>query len=305
MRINSSLLSEKYLFPKVLRIQKSLLVASTTQAKSPSLIVALDGHRFTATVDEGSELNCINSRLAQKCSLETIETKNQARAADSSRLRLVGQLKKPLFLVAEPHRTPIRLQAVVVVDQINADILIGEPGKRDNGIVTYPIEREIKIPFRNETHVYGYSKTRGPVSHVARVPESVVTYPGENYFWPVPEMYSDIKNLQVQPRVKGRKWFESNVCQIQQGKICLRNVSTSPVFLHRGQVFADIMLVEISDLSPDETDQLHICSEMVGPGQMIPIEWPSNDKLIENNNVQRFSIWTNERRQVLSLSLNI
>ena len=232
-------------FQQILKIQRSLINSEvgTAQAKSPSLTVSLHGHRLEATLDEGSELNCLSLKVAKKCNLAIEVTANKARAADSSRLRLVGQLKKPLLLVAEPHGTPIRLKHVVVIDQLNADILIGEPGKKDNDIVTYPSQQKISIPFKHERHVYTYSHTRGPVSKIARIPESTVTYPGENYFWPVPEMYSQLSHLQIQPRLKSQKWFQANTCQVQNGNVCLKNTSPHPIFLKKGSAFADIRMV--------------------------------------------------------------
>ena len=282
------ILSEKEdIYHQILKIQRSLLDSEvgSAQAKSPTLKVSLHGHKVPATIDEGSELNCISLRLTNKCSLEITKTENKARAADSSRLRLVGQLKKPLLLVAEPHGTPIRLKHVVVVDQLNADLLIGEPGKRDNDIVTYAAKKEISIPFRQDRHVYTYEQGRGPVTRVARVPSSTVTYPGENYFWPVPDMYAHLRHLQILPRHNTQPWFNADTCQIQHGKICIKNTSDSPVFLKRGTAFADVMTVscvntpvstweELRDGLPDleDMDEENLLSEAPHMGSMVDLE---------------------------------
>ena len=220
-------------------------------------MVSLHGHKVPATIDEGSELNCVGLHVTKKFNLEIVKTEKKARAADSSRLRLVGQLKKPLLLVAEPHGTPIRLKHVVVVDQVNADILIGEPGKRDNNIITYAATKEISIPFHQDRsrHVYEYANKRGPVPRVARVPASVVTYPGDNYLWPVPDMYSHLTHIQVQPRLKTQQWFLPNT-SVQQGHVSLKNSSDSPVFLKKGTAFADVMIVANTDNPLSTWEQL-------------------------------------------------
>ena len=245
-------------YQQILEIQRSLLdaEAGTAQAKSPTLKATLHGHKVLVTIDEGSELNCISLDLAKRCSLDIIRTENRAKAADSSRLRLVGQLKKPLNLVVEPLGTFVKLNHVVVVDQLNAQLLLGEPGKRDNDIITYASKQEISLPFQSGRHVYKYEQGRGPVSRVARAPASVVTYPGENYFWPVPDMYSHLSHLQVQPRQKTRHWFEANTCQIQGNKVCLKNTSDSPVYLKKGTAFADIWMVNTMDKPVTTWDDL-------------------------------------------------
>ena len=263
-------------FHQILKIQRSLLnqEVGTAQAKSPSLLVTIHGHKIPATIDEGSELNCINYNLTKKCSLEITGTENKARAADSSRLRLVGQLKKPLLLVAEPHGTPIRLKHVVVVENLNASLLIGEPGKRDNDIITYSAKKEISIPFKQERHVFPYHQGPGPAPKVARVSSSSVTYPGENFFWKVPEMYSHLSHLQIQPRHSCRHWFKPNTCQVQDGHVCLKNTSESPVYLKRGTAFADVTMVrkeadpildwkQLRDSVPDQVEGDE--TDMTGP----------------------------------------
>ena len=119
-----------------LAIQRTLLrtEADAAQARSPALKVTLHNHPTIAIVDEGAEVSCIALRYAKKTNTEIVETSHSARAADSSRLRVVGRTKKPIILMTEPNNIPIYLKYAVVVDQLNADVLIGEPGKGANNI---------------------------------------------------------------------------------------------------------------------------------------------------------------------------
>ena len=50
-------------------------------------------------------------------------------------------------------------------------------------------------------------------------------------------------NLQIQPQVQDVHWFEPAICQIQDGKVCLKNVSWAPVTLKRGKGFGELRLV--------------------------------------------------------------
>ena len=127
--------------------------------------------------------------------------------------------------------------------------------------------------------MFPYHQGPGPAPKVARVSSSSVTYPGENFFWKVPEMYSHLSHLQIQPRHSCRHWFKPNTCQVQDGHVCLKNTSESPVYLKRGTAFADVTMVrkeadpildwkQLRDSVPDQVE----CDEtdMTGPP---PLPW--------------------------------
>ena len=82
-----------------------------------------------ATLDEGAEINCLDKKIAVSRRLKLKPSTKMARAADSSQLRVVGQLQEPLILHTVDQGVPIRLDHVVVVENLNAQLLIGEPGK--------------------------------------------------------------------------------------------------------------------------------------------------------------------------------
>ena len=203
---------------------------------------------ITAIIDEGAEVSCIAMKFAKITNTEIIETSHSARAADSSKLRVVGRTKKPVILITEPHGVPIYLKYAVVVDKLNADVLIGEPGKGANKIVTYAAEKQIVITFQGKDFKFDYHKTRGPVSHVARVEESDIVEPGKNYTWTVPAQFQEFSHLFLQPRHQDHHWFEPDVCQVNDGKISLKNCSDSAVALVQGKPFGEIRFVQEVDV---------------------------------------------------------
>ena len=239
-------------FEAILGIQRTLLrtEANAAQARSPALKVTLHNHPAVAVIDEGAEVSCIALKYAKLTNTEIVETSQSARAADSSKLRVVGRTKKPVILITEPHGVPIYLKYAVVVDQLSADVLIGEPGKGANKIVTYASEKKIRINFQNQDFEFDYHKTRGPVSRVARVEQTVTRHPGETYLWKVPAQYREFKHLFLQPRHEDVHWFEPGVCQVlQSGHVALVNSSDSPVTLQRGKVFCEIQMVDEIDVT--------------------------------------------------------
>ena len=77
---------------KVLRVQQRLLdeEAKPAHARSPALEVLINDVDTIAVIDEGAEISACSLKFTKKCHLRIIPTKRSAKAADSSRLRVVG-----------------------------------------------------------------------------------------------------------------------------------------------------------------------------------------------------------------------
>ncbi len=246
----------------VLRVQQRLLDEETkpAHARSPALEVKVNDVDTTAVIDEGAEISLCSLRLTKKCHLRIIPTSRSARAADSSRLRVVGKLASPLILVSKVHGICIKLTHVTVVDSLSTDVLIGEPGKIENQIVTIPFHRVINIKFRDDTYTIPYL-ARQPVSRVARVKYSQTVAPGDKMFWKVPAQYLNQTRLDLQPRTSDRKWFTGKVYMIKEGYIGINNTSMETVFVKRNQCFGEVRLVGTAQVDTAEADPGLIDSE--------------------------------------------
>ena len=132
-------LSEAEIQDSVLKIQQTRFGADsgTAQAQSPTIKVSLHNNQTEAIVDEGATINCMALKFAKSSNIDIVDTSSKARGADSSSLRVVGRTMKTVRLVTTGlYGIPIVLQNVIVVDGLSADILIGEPGKGYNKIIT-------------------------------------------------------------------------------------------------------------------------------------------------------------------------
>ena len=249
----------------VLRVQQRLLEEETkpAHARSPALEVIINDVDVTAVIDEGAEMSVCSLKLTKKCHLRIIPTKHSARAADSSRLRVVGKLANPLVLVTKTHGICLTLTHVTVVEALSTDLLIGEPGKMENKIITIPFDRLIQLEFRGKHYTIPYA-VKQPVSRVARVTHSQTISPGETMFWKVPAQYLKHDRLDIQPRREDRDWFPAQIRIIEDGYIKIKNTSSDNIFLKRNQCFGEIRMVEATDIStetdgditkePEETD---------------------------------------------------
>ena len=117
------------------------------KSMSPYLPVILGNATTDAIIDEGSEINCLDEGFAVRISVKYVPTKCKAIAAGSTSMQLAGQTTEDISINIKHTGKPIkwRLGKLVVVKNLWVDILVGEPAKVDNEIVTIPHERLVEM----------------------------------------------------------------------------------------------------------------------------------------------------------------
>ena len=134
---------------------------------------------------EGSELNCICSTIAAKCKIRFNPVKINAIAAGSHVMKLMGVIPSDVILRVQDSKAEILLVLInaVVVKNFGPNVLIGEPGKLDNNIVTFPKQKLIQIADIQGNYVHlPYHSHRGePLLPYQphTVKQNVVLYPQE------------------------------------------------------------------------------------------------------------------------------
>ena len=130
--------------------------------KSPLVAILIKNIIFLATVEKGSEINCMDEKFAINNKIQFIPTLCTAKAAGSNSMKLAGQTFQYIVLDVQGSEFPVpwNLGKVVIVSNLGLDILVGEPGKADNKIITIPHRKlsqtvdstgnVIKIPYSLE-----------------------------------------------------------------------------------------------------------------------------------------------------------
>ena len=110
------------------------------RAPSPTMSVLLNNHSSCAVIDEGSELNCIDSNFAKTCRIEIIGSEQNAKSAGNHKMHVYGQTKDDVFIqvVTAKDKATLNLGVCLVVDNLGVNILIGQPAKIRHKIVTKP-----------------------------------------------------------------------------------------------------------------------------------------------------------------------
>ena len=117
----------------VYKLESRHLQSNTVRKKkSPVISVTTNNRPALATIDEGSEINCLDEGFATRLNIIFVPTACKATAAGSSRMKLVGQTLNDVILYPQGTTDTVcwNLGKAVVVTNLGVDILIGEPGKQ-------------------------------------------------------------------------------------------------------------------------------------------------------------------------------
>ena len=107
------------------------------KSSSPKILVSLFGLLALATIDEGSEINCIDERLAVEAKLKFKKTNCRANGAGSHDMKLAGQTEDDILLRVcynGGKEVTLNVGKMVIVKDLGANFLLGEPCKKDHSI---------------------------------------------------------------------------------------------------------------------------------------------------------------------------
>ena len=190
------------------KIQK--IESNVRKEKSPSLGVTLENTKTLATIDEGAELNCIDETFCLQNKIKFCKTLETATAAGQNSMKLAGETLDENILRPLLDRT-VRwnLGKCVVVSNLGPNILIGEPAKKDNRIITLPHKKQIKtidenglrkcMDYANKLQNVIIPEQQSTGSHLCRISESVTLLPDDHLQFSVPEIFSD-SEIVISPR---------------------------------------------------------------------------------------------------------
>ena len=159
---------------------------------SPQLRTKIGNIVADSVIDEGSELNCICSSVVAKCNIKYNPIKINAMAAGSNVMKLLGVVPTEIILDICDTSVPTKiiLKQAVVVKNLGPNILIGEPGKMDNGIVTFPKQKLIQLETENGNIIklpyHSHNNKPSKEYQAYSVKKPTILYPGENLSIPIP-----------------------------------------------------------------------------------------------------------------------
>ena len=158
-----------------------------------------------------------------------------AKAAGSRPIPVRGQTADDVILNLSDCNTPIKwkLGRCIVVQNLGANVLIGEPGKIDNYI------RELKtLDINGETTLVKYSDGPNKTSTLIRATTSQTLYAGDSLQLEIPTDLKSDEYLNIYPHT-GNTWLSPTV-HTSGNNLTLNNSSQLPVFIRKGDNIAQL-----------------------------------------------------------------
>ena len=226
------------------RVQRVVRRSKIRKEKSPAIEAVVRGMKFIITVDEGAELNVISAELVKRSGIPITNTREGANAADGGGLKVVGQTLFQLVVYGyfRGTRVEINLGHTLVVENLEADLLMGEPGKKDNKLWTMAHEGKIYIEREGRQYSTPYYRAGGGRENYSAVKliKSESVQPGEFINIKLPEDMRSCKEVLVTPRRGDDGWFKPMLRRVTNGKVTLKNITDETVTVRRGRVFGEV-----------------------------------------------------------------
>ena len=218
------------------------------KSTSPCILARLGKAPVYMTIDEGSEVNCIDESFAARNAVTFVPTKCRATAAGSTNMILAGQTKEDIVLTFDHNKEKVILFVgkMIVVKNLGVNILLGEPGKRDNAIVTIPHERMVEFSSDKGKRIrvpYTSSQENIPATEVfhCKALKNDTIYSDHTLTIQLPIhmrknkcVVLTNKNTSQYPGIK------SKILPVNNGMVSIKNESAAPIKLSKHEHFADI-----------------------------------------------------------------
>ena len=224
---------------------------------SPRVKAAINDAPINPVIDEGSEINCVSEEFLDANKIKFVPTNCSASSADATSMQVVGQTKENVIL-SIIHNTPVvwDLGKCIVVKNLSVDMLIGEPGKVDNQIVTLPHLRKIKtFDINGKPTIINYSNTSQESRHLCKVTSRKTLQVGESFQYSLPpHLQSKSEVALCSIRDKQSSWVQPRVLRVNDGQIEITNESPIAITLKKNSIFADV--VAMNEVSIKEENQV-------------------------------------------------
>ena len=215
--------------------------SSLHRSPSPRLRCVFNGITFSAVIDSGAEVNVLDQEFAKLLKLTIIDSHATAQAANKIPLQVCGQTAKPLSVecITKEGTVMIHLGIVLIVANLGADCLLGEPAKELNNIICLPRQKLVLFSHGNTVHYADYDKST-PKYHLLRAITNVTLQPGDQLKIRLPDEFSTDSVVAVTPRPESLLWLQPSMMTIKDNAIFLTNAHTAPIDVRKSTHLADI-----------------------------------------------------------------
>ena len=221
-------------------------ISSFRKEESPTLLCKINDQLAICLVDEGSVINCCSHSFAKKSGIPIESVQCSALGANKTPMTVVGVARYDIWATVIGPSNPCNLivSKMIIIKDLGVDILLGQPAKIDNCIITIPHKSQIKfkaedgIEYMVSYPLRKYDKIK--LHAVMRVKTSATLLPGEKYSYQLPNHFIMQKKVMVTERPSKQPWIGGQILDIDNGCINIENKTPLPIYLKRHEHIADL-----------------------------------------------------------------
>ena len=263
-----------------INIQEVEAMISTIRSKisgfrkesSPTLHCVINRQNVICIIDEGSVINCCSYSFAKRAGIAIDSVQCSAIGANKSPMNVAGIAKHDInaIVLGTNSSSLIRIATMIVINDLGTDILLGQPSKIDNKIITVP--HASKIHFQSldgRSHTVNYPLCNDKdmkLYDVLKVEESVTVFPQENYTYELPNQFLNQKRVCVTERPSRTPWIGCQIVDVKDGCLTLTNKTQQPLYLKKHEHIGDIRnITQVEDVLVNKIiDKSDDCQHLEG-----------------------------------------
>ena len=204
---------------------------------SPTLHCVINNQHVLSIIDEGSVINCCSYTFAKRAGIPIDSVQCSAIGANQSPMNVAGIAKYDINALVLGLSNPscFKIATMIVINDLGTDMLLGQPSKIDNKIITIPHASKIQFQTTdgcNHTVSYPLRTDKNMDLHdVLKVEDSVTVFPRDSYSYRLPNQFLNQKRVFITERPSKVSWIGCQVMDVIDGCITLTNNADQPIYL--------------------------------------------------------------------------
>ena len=239
--------------------------------KSPKIHCVINNQHVICIIDEGSVINCCSYAFAKKANIPIENVSCAAVGANKSPMNVIGIAKYDINATVVGTNMPskIKIATLIVINDLGAEVLLlGQPTKVDNQIVTIPHNCSINFKsMEGDDHSLScplQDTDQVNLHDVVKVDCSTTIFPSESYTQKLPDHFCHQSKVCFTGRPSSISWITSQIVDVDEGCINITNNSQKPVYLKKHAHIADVKNVaqcnvrNVNRIIPDQNSSDHL-----------------------------------------------
>ena len=221
-------------------------INSFRKEASPTLCCSINSQNVVCIVDEGSVINCCSMAFVKRAKIPVESVNCAAVGANKSPMSVIGITKYDVYatVIGTSNPCKIVISRLIVIKDLGADVLLGQPTKVDNCVITIPHKSQIQFkctegkeykvsyPIRDHDFI--------KLHDVLKITDATTLYPGDQYSYKLPNHFIMQKKVMITERPNITPWIGGQIVDVHDGCVKLTNETIYPIHLKKHQHIADV-----------------------------------------------------------------